>query len=277
MQGQLIARGTVALGTPDIEEVSAPIPALYATDALASLLYARGMLLGSGTITQGAPLASAEGFTHQTHQPVDLTFRPDTSPICGREFICGVVLAKRVSPTVADDVSVTLKVSQNLHAEMLLRRLGKAYGTEGSFAQGARVVRQFLLNAGLDGDDFIFYDGSGLSGHDLVTPRATAQLLSLRHKAAMVRAMEIRAPRRRRRRHPRRPLLQAATQRPSLRKNRHTPRSPRSLRLSRRASGKHRHLFHHGRQPRPQHRRRPRSDGRASSPPSPPTTRARCS
>ena len=40
------------------------------------------------------------------------------------------------------------------------------------------MVRTFLLHAGLDGDDFVFYDGSGLSTHDLVAPRATAQLLS---------------------------------------------------------------------------------------------------
>ena len=30
---------------------------------------------------------------------------------------------------------------------------------------------------GIDKDDFIFFDGSGLSGHDLVTPRATVRLL----------------------------------------------------------------------------------------------------
>jgi D-alanyl-D-alanine carboxypeptidase/D-alanyl-D-alanine-endopeptidase (penicillin-binding protein 4) len=36
----------------------------------------------------------------------------------------------------------------------------------------------FLLHAGLSPDDFLFYDGSGLSGHDLVTPRAIAKLLS---------------------------------------------------------------------------------------------------
>jgi D-alanyl-D-alanine carboxypeptidase/D-alanyl-D-alanine-endopeptidase (penicillin-binding protein 4) len=40
------------------------------------------------------------------------------------------------------------------------------------------VLRQFLLNAGLDGNDFLFFDGSGLSDHDLVTPRTTAQLLA---------------------------------------------------------------------------------------------------
>jgi D-alanyl-D-alanine carboxypeptidase/D-alanyl-D-alanine-endopeptidase (penicillin-binding protein 4) len=39
------------------------------------------------------------------------------------------------------------------------------------------MVRAFLENAGIDKDDFVFFDGSGLSGHDLVTPRASARLL----------------------------------------------------------------------------------------------------
>jgi D-alanyl-D-alanine carboxypeptidase/D-alanyl-D-alanine-endopeptidase (penicillin-binding protein 4) len=77
-----------------------------------------------------------------------------------------------------EDIAFTLKTSQNLHAEFLLRRLGQEWGTGGSTAQGARVVRQYLINAGLDPDDFVFYDGSGLSAKDLVTPRATAQLLA---------------------------------------------------------------------------------------------------
>ena len=79
--------------------------------------------------------------------------------------------------TLLEDVVVTNKESQNLHAELLLRQLGKAYGRDGSIAQGARVVHQFFLNAGVDQDDFVFYDGSGLSGHDLVTPRAVVTLL----------------------------------------------------------------------------------------------------
>jgi D-alanyl-D-alanine carboxypeptidase/D-alanyl-D-alanine-endopeptidase (penicillin-binding protein 4) len=172
--------GAVAVGQPDVEEIAVQRPALFAVDALQARLFAHEIAGGTGTEVQGAPEASTLGTLTQERQPVDLTFRPEseTSPICGRDFKCGVVLAKRVSPTLAEDVTVTLKVSQNLHAEMMLRRLGRAYGTEGSFAQGARVVRQFLLNAGLDGDDFVFYDGSGLSGHDLVAPRATVQLLA---------------------------------------------------------------------------------------------------
>ena len=47
----------------------------------------------------------------------------------------------------------------------------------GSTVDGARLVRAFLENAGVDKDDFVFFDGSGLSGHDLVTTRATVRLL----------------------------------------------------------------------------------------------------
>jgi D-alanyl-D-alanine carboxypeptidase/D-alanyl-D-alanine-endopeptidase (penicillin-binding protein 4) len=43
---------------------------------------------------------------------------------------------------------------------------------------GVQWVRHFLYYAGIDKDDFVFYDGSGLSAYDLVTPRATAKLLS---------------------------------------------------------------------------------------------------
>jgi D-alanyl-D-alanine carboxypeptidase/D-alanyl-D-alanine-endopeptidase (penicillin-binding protein 4) len=79
---------------------------------------------------------------------------------------------------IAEDITVTNKTSQNLHAEMILRLLGKLYGTDGSFAQGTRVVRQFMINAGVDDADFFLYDGSGLSPADKITPRAFTRLLS---------------------------------------------------------------------------------------------------
>ena len=44
------------------------------------------------------------------------------------------------------------------------------------------MVRAFLLHSGVDPDDFIFFDGSGLSAHDLVTPRATATFLAFAAK-----------------------------------------------------------------------------------------------
>jgi D-alanyl-D-alanine carboxypeptidase/D-alanyl-D-alanine-endopeptidase (penicillin-binding protein 4) len=88
------------------------------------------------------------------------------------------VVASHRSPGLLDDVTVTNKVSQNLHAELWLHHLGKkAACSRGSTVEGARLVRAFLEHAGVDKDDFVFFDGSGLSGHDLVTPRATVRLL----------------------------------------------------------------------------------------------------
>jgi D-alanyl-D-alanine carboxypeptidase/D-alanyl-D-alanine-endopeptidase (penicillin-binding protein 4) len=69
-------------------------------------------------------------------------------------------------------------MSQNLHAELLLRLLGKVHGTDGSFAEGSRVVRQFMVSAGVDDNDFFFYDGSGMSMDDRVAPRAITRLLT---------------------------------------------------------------------------------------------------
>jgi D-alanyl-D-alanine carboxypeptidase/D-alanyl-D-alanine-endopeptidase (penicillin-binding protein 4) len=89
------------------------------------------------------------------------------------------LLASHRSGPLQDDLVVTNKVSQNLHAELFLHDLGRvAPCSDGSTVAGARMVRAFLVSkAGLDKDDFVFYDGSGLSGHDLVTPRATVKLL----------------------------------------------------------------------------------------------------
>ena len=69
-------------------------------------------------------------------------------------------------------------MSQNLHAELLLRVLGKVHGTDGSFAEGARVVRQFITSIGVDDNDFFLYDGSGTSMDDRVAPRALTKLLT---------------------------------------------------------------------------------------------------
>jgi D-alanyl-D-alanine carboxypeptidase/D-alanyl-D-alanine-endopeptidase (penicillin-binding protein 4) len=83
-----------------------------------------------------------------------------------------------VSPPLGDDLVVTNKVSQNLHAEITLRTLGKLESSDGSLLEGTRVVRQFLISAGVIPTDFVIYDGCGLSVQDLVTPRAFTTLLS---------------------------------------------------------------------------------------------------
>lgn len=88
------------------------------------------------------------------------------------------LLAVHESPHLADDLTYTFKVSQNLHAEILLRNLGAAFDCEHTQSAGAAVVKEYMLHAGLDPKDFKLYDGSGLSGHDLVTPRALTKFLA---------------------------------------------------------------------------------------------------
>ena len=88
-----------------------------------------------------------------------------------------LVLAEYKSDPLSEDIQVINKVSQNLHAEILLRLLGREKGTGGTVQGGLEVLRGFLNNAGISSDDYVFYDGSGLSRQNLVTPHAVVELL----------------------------------------------------------------------------------------------------
>ena len=137
-------------------------PAEFAATALRQMLLARGVTVqGAAKAWHRLPV-DTEDYRAEVSQPVAL--RPLTLATIGPPVTGLTILATHVSPPLSDDVTVTNKVSQNLHAELYQRLLGRLEGADGSIAQGARVVRQFLINAGVDPDDFLFYDGSGLSG-----------------------------------------------------------------------------------------------------------------
>jgi D-alanyl-D-alanine carboxypeptidase/D-alanyl-D-alanine-endopeptidase (penicillin-binding protein 4) len=151
-------------------------PAAYAAAAFRQALVSRGIKVKGGAVAHHRFSTATEEFSDERAQPLALTrssLSTVAAPLDGRR-----VLATRVSVPVAQDITVTNKESQNLHAELLLRLLGKVQGADGSFEQGTRVVRQFLLNAGVDDNDFFFYDGSGMSPDDRIAPRAYTQLLS---------------------------------------------------------------------------------------------------
>lgn len=90
----------------------------------------------------------------------------------------GMRVAVLNSPPLAEDLQWILKVSQNLHAELMLRLLGKQAGGDGSLASGLKARQTFLeQQVGLKPQDFFFRDGSGLSRETLVKPRAIVRLL----------------------------------------------------------------------------------------------------
>jgi D-alanyl-D-alanine carboxypeptidase/D-alanyl-D-alanine-endopeptidase (penicillin-binding protein 4) len=75
-------------------------------------------------------------------------------------------------------LSVVLKPSQNLYAEMLFKGLSAGGEQPASYEVSEIVERQFLTaEVGIRGSDFRFVDGCGLSPEDLVTPRAIVTLL----------------------------------------------------------------------------------------------------
>lgn len=88
-----------------------------------------------------------------------------------------VVLATYESQPLSDDLRVINKVSQNLHAELMLRLLGHEKGTAGTIEGGLEVERGFLAGAGIKQDEYVFFDGSGLSRQNLATPHAIVKLL----------------------------------------------------------------------------------------------------
>ncbi|WP_254063662.1 D-alanyl-D-alanine carboxypeptidase/D-alanyl-D-alanine-endopeptidase [Granulicella sp. S190] len=174
-------------GMPDVEEIAIQDPAEYAAIALKGMLEARGIRVGGIAKARHRVLMDTESFSRESGVVADAGAKAGSpqqriEPPDDAEFGVAVTgeertLATHASVPLSEDVVVTNKVSQNLHAELMLRQLGAARGRDGTIAQGALVVRQFLVSAGIDKDDFVFFDGSGLSGHDLVTPRATARLL----------------------------------------------------------------------------------------------------
>jgi D-alanyl-D-alanine carboxypeptidase/D-alanyl-D-alanine-endopeptidase (penicillin-binding protein 4) len=174
--------------TPCVEEIAMEDPAEYAAMALKEALERRGVRV-SGTVrarhwnpgTLGSFLPKDNGEDPFLQRVLG---NPHPTPLqCEAQTVVGpaappqTVLATHQSAPLIEDMTLTNKVSQNLHAEIFLRNVGASYSCLPTARESLRVVRQYLLHVGLDKDDFVFYDGSGLSGHDLVTPRATARLL----------------------------------------------------------------------------------------------------
>lgn len=85
----------------------------------------------------------------------------------------------------------TMKPSNNLYTELILRALGENVGDKTdvkktSEARGIEVVKNFLTEVGITPDSVVQYDGSGLSRHDLVTPASAVRLYEFmsRHQYA---------------------------------------------------------------------------------------------
>lgn len=173
---------------PDVEYLAIADPADYAAMALRSMLEQRGIVATGKVRAEHWPLSDAKSYISELFTPVPCDAAIIAGGTCVQDCLAkpastAPLLASHTSAPLAEDVVLTNKVSQNLHAELFLHNLGRfASCGSGSILDGARLIRANLLHAGLDPNDFIFYDGSGLSEHDLVAPRAMATFLTFAAK-----------------------------------------------------------------------------------------------
>lgn len=151
-------------------------PAQYMAAAFKQALRGRGILVSGSAVSQHLISNGNGDFAGEREQPLELT-RSDLARVIAPTNERRV-LAMHFSVPVIEDITVINKTSQNLHAELLLRLLGKVLGSAGSFGEGTRVVRQFLVNAGVDNNSFFLYDGSGMSPDDRMSARAFTGLLT---------------------------------------------------------------------------------------------------
>jgi len=127
-------------------------PAEFADSLLARLLEARGVKIDGSARARhaGAPLADAA---------------PQT------------VFAEHTSGPLSDDIRLTNKNSENLHAELLLLLAAHEKAGATDYEDALKFASDFFKTAGIADGDVVLSDGSGLSRKDLVTPRAVVQLL----------------------------------------------------------------------------------------------------
>ena len=146
---QLRLTGTIQAGAPEeLIRIGIDDPAHYAAWRLTQMLKERGVSV------MVAPVGR---------------YRPASTP-------AGTSLAAVMPEPLKADIVTINKVSQNVHAELLLRRLGSARGKP-NVAGGLEAVRAVLDGAGVPERAVTLADGSGMSPYNRVSPRGVVTLL----------------------------------------------------------------------------------------------------
>jgi len=155
-------------------------PAEFAAGLFRQLLEKRGIVIYGHQRTRHTELATLSTFSVNAVAPSRggrVGDKDDDGQARPLKSDQPITLASYESKPLLQDIRVINKVSQNLHAEILLRLLGRERGNAGTVEGGLEVLRGFLTKAGVSSDEYVFYDGSGLSRQNLVTPHAIVQLL----------------------------------------------------------------------------------------------------
>ena len=156
--------GTIAAGAePETLRLGIDDPAHFAAWRLRTLLEARGVRVTGETQARHRPFTRADDPAHRSGPPPPRPPEPEA-------------LARLTPPPLAEDLTQINKVSQNLHAELMLRRLGLIAGS-GSIEDGVAAIAAMMERAGVPRTAWDLSDGSGMSTYNRLSPRAVATLL----------------------------------------------------------------------------------------------------
>ena len=155
-------------------------PGLLFIYMLRSSLAAKGVTITGASRTGGAT------------QPTDAVSMLSHSPPTAFQN----EIATLQSPPFSVIAANTLKPSQNLYTELILRTLGKVTPPPATMTDpsptseelGLEAVKTFLKTVGLRPEALVLDDGSGLSRNDMITADASVQLLTFmsKHRYATV-------------------------------------------------------------------------------------------
>jgi serine-type D-Ala-D-Ala carboxypeptidase/endopeptidase (penicillin-binding protein 4) len=179
----LVLTGSIALEDAGYSgRVAISQPALLFAYLLRSALAERGVTISGRTRTVNSLSGNS------------IVPAPSTNGIALTNVPRPLELASMQSAPFSAIAAQTLKPSQNLYTELILRTLGTQVSlpttlpslTRTSEGAGIEVVKTFLREAGVNPSSLVLNDGSGLSRGDMVTPEATVQLLTYmrRHRYA---------------------------------------------------------------------------------------------
>ena len=152
--GQFALRGRVpAGGKPIVAILPIEDPALFARTHFIEQLRKRGVKVAA-PLVRPTSAALPEIKDYATMKPI----------------------AQYASSPISEVFNVTLKVSHNLYASMI-PCLVAARGGKSTMEDGLKMQRKILKGLGVDTDQVSFGSSAGGSVADLVTPKATVQLL----------------------------------------------------------------------------------------------------
>jgi D-alanyl-D-alanine carboxypeptidase/D-alanyl-D-alanine-endopeptidase (penicillin-binding protein 4) len=162
----LLVSGTVPAGVTDTLTLATRDPVRQATALLHRVLRERGV-----AIRDGARVAWEPG---ERVGPAESRCTTGGLPSCP----AATRVAGLSSPPLSKIVQGVLEPSQNWMTEQLARSLGASDTTLAGWVAGLDAVESTLVGeVGVDSLDLVLRDGSGLSTHNLVTPRAMVAIL----------------------------------------------------------------------------------------------------